>query len=78
MVEDIEDYDCLLNVSTKPLVLIATYVISIDTWNASEHVFVDKFNRHVSRSICGPGIDQIEESLNLVVREYILYISPIC
>ena len=61
LVEDVEDYDCLLNVSIKPLVLIATYVISINTWNTREDVFVHKLDRHVSRSICGPGINQIEE-----------------
>jgi hypothetical protein len=77
LVEDVEDYDCLLNVSIRPFLLIATYVIGIDRRNAREDVLVDKLDRHFSRSICGPGIDHIEESLNLVMREYIICISPI-
>ena len=63
--------------SVRLLVLIATYVIGIDTWNAREDVLVNKLDRHVSGSICSPSIDQSEESLNLVMREYILCIGPI-
>lgn len=53
----------------RPHVLVATYVTGIDTWNAGEDVLVNKLDRHVSRSICSPGIDQSEESFNFVRRE---------
>lgn len=57
--------------------MITTYVIGIDRWNARKDVLINEFDRHVSRSICSPGIDQSEESLHLVMREYILCIGPI-
>jgi hypothetical protein len=78
LVEDVEDYDCLLIVSIGLFVLMATYVIGIDRGNAREHVFVDELDRHVFRAIGSPSIDQSPESLNLVMRVDILYIGPIC
>lgn len=63
--------------SGRPMALIATYIVGINTWNTCEDILVNKLDRHVSRSICSPIIDQSEERLNLIMCEDILCVGPI-